>query len=131
MQATAIDCPCGAGVYAACCARLHAGAPAASAEQLMRSRYSAYALGLTDYVHASWHASTRPPAVELMHDAATKWLGLEIRRHVPMDDIATVEFVARYKKNGRAHRLHEVSRFVREQGRWFYVDGSFPERVKK
>lgn len=93
----------------------------------MRSRYSAYVRALMDYVHHTWHPSTRPDRSELEADGATKWLGLDVKRHVPMGDEATVEFVARYKLGGRAHRLHEVSRFVREGGRWFYLSGNFPE----
>lgn len=116
-------CPCGGASYAQCCGRFHDGAVPETAEQLMRSRYSAYVLGLMDYVRQTWHASTRPELAELQHDPATKWLGLEVKRHVPAGDEATVEFVARYKVGGRAHRLHEASRFVRENGRWFYVDG--------
>ncbi len=99
-----------------------------TAEQLMRARYSAYVLGLMSFVHDTWHRKTRPAPAELTHDAATKWLGLDVRRHVTQNDDATVEFIARYKTKGRAHRLHETSRFVREDGHWFYVDGSFPER---
>ena len=93
----------------------------------MRSRYSAYALGLMDYLHQSWHASTRPARAELTHDAATKWMGLEVKRHQANGDEAMVEFVARYKTGGRAHRLQEASRFVREDGRWLYVDGRFAD----
>jgi len=117
-------CYCGSGQsYAACCGRLHSGAEnAASAEALMRSRYSAYVLGLEPYLLASWHASTRPESLDLADNAGTKWLGLEIRRCRQMDDAhATVEFVARYRVGGRGHRLHEVSRFVREDGRWYYL----------
>jgi SEC-C motif-containing protein len=120
-------CPCGSGLaYAACCGRWHAGpehlqAPDAAA--LMRSRYSAYVLGLHDYLLATWHASTRPAAIAA-DPPGLRWLGLELRRHVVHDaDHATVEFVARSKRNGRASRLHETSRFVREDGRWSYVDG--------
>ena len=119
-------CHCGSGKpYAACCGRLHAGAEnAASAEALMRSRYSAYVLGLEPYLLATWHASTRPAALHLAEDAGTKWLGLEVKRQQAQDaSHATVEFVARYRIAGRGHRLHETSRFVREDGRWFYVDG--------
>ena len=89
----------------------------------MRSRYSAYVLGLADYLSATWHASTRPARIE--SDAAgLRWLGLQVRQHAVQDaDHATVEFVARSKSAGRAQRLHEISRFVREDGRWFYVDG--------
>jgi SEC-C motif-containing protein len=119
-------CPCGRALpYAACCGCFHAGALhlcAPDAESLMRSRYSAYALGLTDYVLATWHMSTRPSRIE-PDPAGVKWLGLEVRcTSQPDDDHATVEFVARSKLGGRAHRLHETSRFVREHGRWYYVD---------
>ncbi len=90
----------------------------------MRSRYSAYVLALEPYLLATWHASTRPPALNLADEAGTKWLGLEVKRHQQSDDgQALVEFVARYRVAGRGHRLHEVSRFVREDGRWYYVDG--------
>jgi SEC-C motif-containing protein len=119
-------CPCGSGrPYAACCGPLHAGGGlAATAEALMRSRYSAYVLQLSDYLLASWHPSTRPARLDLAEDAGSKWLGLDIKRHQPVDvQHATVEFVARYRIAGRGHRLHETSRFVREDGRWFYVDG--------
>lgn len=119
-------CPCASGQpYAACCARLHAGAEtAATAEVLMRSRYSAYVLGLEPYLLATWHRSTRPAALHLADEAGTKWLGLEIKRCQSIDDChAIVEFVARYRVGGRGHRLHEISNFVREDGAWFYVDG--------
>ena len=119
-------CHCGSGKpYEACCGRLHAGAEnAASADALMRSRYSAYVLGLEPYLLATWHASTRPAALYLAEEAGTKWLGLEVKRQQAQDaSHATVEFVARYRIAGRGHRLHETSRFVREDGRWFYVDG--------
>lgn len=95
----------------------------------MRSRYSAYVLALEDYLLASWHASTRPPSLELRADTQTKWLGLKVLRHVADGDRAIVEFVARYKVGGgSAVRLHETSRFVREDGRWFYVDGDAETR---
>ena len=89
----------------------------------MRSRYSAYVLGLEDYLLATWHASTRPVALNLDSEAPPKWLGLEVKAGAETDDTATVEFVARCRVVGRAQRLHEVSRFIREDGRWFYVDG--------
>ncbi len=120
-------CPCGGGDYAGCCGRYHGGTPAPDAEKLMRSRYSAYALKLEAYLLATWHPDTRPAALDLAADNA-KWLGLEVKQHiVESADRATVEFVARYKIGGRAHRLHEISRFVCEQGCWFYLDGVFPE----
>ena len=89
---------------------------------LMRSRYSAFVLGRVDYLLATWHASTRPADVSV--DKGTKWLGLEVRRHTVIDaDHAQVEFVARYRIQGRGGRIHELSRFVLEAGRWYYLDG--------
>ena len=120
------SCPCGWGEYATCCGRYHDGMPAPDAESLMRSRYSAYVLKLESYLLATWHLDTRPANLNLESES-TKWLGLEVKNHAQQSaDRATVEFVARYKVNGRAHRLQEVSRFVLEEGRWFYLDGSFP-----
>lgn len=124
--ASSLACPCGGASYSACCGRLHAGDIAGSAEQLMRARYSAYVLDDANFLHQSWHVSTRPELAELQQEQGSKWLGLEVKKHVAAGDEATVEFVARYKTGGRAHRLHEVSRFVREEGKWFYVDGEFP-----
>ncbi|MEW6707326.1 MAG: YchJ family metal-binding protein [Pseudomonadota bacterium] len=126
------DCPCGSGrAYPACCGRWHAGPEhlqAPDAEALMRSRYSAYVMDLPDYLLATWHTSTRPGALQ-PGEPGLKWLGLEVKRHVAQDaDHAVVEFVARSKLGGRAHRLHETSRFVREGGRWYYVDGDFAAR---
>jgi SEC-C motif-containing protein len=123
-------CPCGRVdarrqplAWAACCGRyLDHATPAPDAESLMRSRYSAFVRERADYLLASWHASTRPLLLEL--DGAAKWLGLEIRAHRVLDDThAEVEFVARWREAGRAVRLHERSRFVREAGRWYYMDG--------
>lgn len=89
----------------------------------MRSRYCAFVLGLRDYLLATWHPDTCPARLE-PNEAGLRWLGLDVRRHVQQDaDHATVEFVARSKLAGRAHRLHETSRFVRDDGRWYYVDG--------
>jgi SEC-C motif-containing protein len=126
MNLNSNTCPCGSNKpYIECCARyIEGGAAAPDAEALMRSRYTAYTQLKEDYLLASWHPSTRPTALGLADEAPTKWLGLEVKRHVQQDAThAIVEFVARYKVNGRAHRLHEVSRFVQEAGRWFYVDG--------
>jgi SEC-C motif-containing protein len=120
-------CPCGHPLrYADCCGRWHHGAlhlQAPDAEALMRSRYSAYVLGLADYLLHTWHPGTRPQA-PVSIDAGLRWLGLEVRRSVATDaDHAQVEFVARSKYGGRALRLVENSRFVREGGRWYYLDG--------
>ena len=109
--------------FSACCdPYLNESIPAPDAESLMRSRYSAFVLERADYLLATWHASTRPVALDFAPGA--KWLGLEVRSHKLLDaDHAEVEFVARCREAGRATRLHERSRFVRESGRWFYVDG--------
>ena len=89
----------------------------------MRSRYSAFVLDLTAYLLQTWHPGTRPATME-RNEPGLRWLGLEVKRYTPIDeDHAEVEFVARNKAGGRAHRLHETSRFVREGGRWLYVDG--------
>ncbi len=123
----ATPCPCGhPDGYATCCGPLHDGQAANTAEQLMRSRYSAYVLKREDYLLVSWHRSTRPETLALAaQQPPPSWLGLEIRHHESSDnDHASVEFVARYRLGGgRAQRQHEVSRFVREDGRWYYVDG--------
>jgi SEC-C motif-containing protein len=126
--AVAGSCPCGGGKYATCCEPYHRGALAETAEKLMRARYSAFVKGEWEFVHRTWDERTRPSLADLQSDDGGKWLGLEVRRHVAGQDQASVEFVARYKVDGRAQRLHEISRFVREQGLWLYVDGSFPER---
>ncbi len=124
---SAVPCPCGrAAPLAACCGRyIDAADTAPDAESLMRSRYTAFVLQRADYLLATWHASTRPASLDF--DAGAKWLGLEVRsRRATGEGRAEVEFVARYRVNGRAVRLHENSRFVCEEGRWFYVDGDFP-----
>ena len=117
-------CPCGTGrAYVACCGPLHDGEAADTAEQLMRSRYSAYALGRTDYVVRTWHPRTRPAAVDA---SEPRWLGLEVVRSDaggPGDDIGVVEFRARFASAGGEQMLHETSRFERRRGRWVYVDG--------
>jgi SEC-C motif-containing protein len=121
-------CPCGSGrEYLDCCGRLLERAePAETAEQLMRSRYTAYTQGREDYLLHTWHPSTRPELLRLAEASAVRWLGLRILR---VEDGGTgdaegrVEFVARHKLGGKASRLHEISRFVREDGQWLYLDG--------
>jgi SEC-C motif domain protein len=120
-------CPCSAAAaYPACCGRWHGGAlhlQAPTAEALMRSRYSAFVLGLHAYLLDTWHSRTRPAALE-PPPPGLRWLGLEVKACAAQgDDHATVEFVSRSKLGGRAQRLHELSRFERRGGRWFYVDG--------
>jgi len=122
---SAAPCPCGlAASYGACCGRWHDGPQrllAPTPQALMRSRYSAYVLGLQDYLLQSWHPATRPAAIEPT-PPELRWLGLDVRGERPLDaDHATVEFVARSKLGGRAHRLHETSLFERVDGRWLYV----------
>ncbi|MDQ2822911.1 MAG: YchJ family metal-binding protein [Pseudomonadota bacterium] len=137
-------CPCGGGLFSGCCAPFLAGdAVPSSAEQLMRSRYSAFALRDEAYLRATWHASTLPAGPIVDPDEKLQWLGLEVKSTLRLrqrkanlpepQNSDTVEFVARFKVGGRAHRLHEVSNFVRAADsagvlRWFYVDGSFPEK---
>ncbi len=94
----------------------------------MRSRYTAYVLKLEDYLLATWHPQTRPTALDLAADGNVNWQSLEIRRASEEGDLAAVEFVARYKVNGRAWKLHETSSFSRgADGRWLYVDGDLQE----
>ncbi len=126
-------CPCGALsdkgkplALSACCGPVIANPyNAADAEALMRSRYTAYATGAEAHLINTWHPTTRPSDCVL--DPDTRWLGLDVKRHLLIDDVsATVHFVARYREGGRGHRLEEVSQFVREGGQWFYVSGSQP-----
>ena len=120
-----IDCTCGsASLYQDCCEPYHLSTGAPTAEKLMRSRYSAYVLGLEEYLLNTWHPNTRPKYLNLANDR-TKWLGLELIRFEPNDDQAIVEFVAHFKDNDKAEKLHEVSQFRRIAGRWYYVDGEF------
>jgi SEC-C motif-containing protein len=140
-------CPCGNSLpILRCCGPYIAGAALPpTAEALMRSRYTAYTMGMEDYLRATWHPRTRPTEPIIDKNEKIQWLGLEIKSALRLrqrkadlpdnPDQDTVEFVARFKAgSGRAQRLHEVSRFVREpdptignQLRWLYVDGSFPE----
>lgn len=133
------SCPCGRAdvrakslPYSACCGRYldhFDAAPAPDAASLMRSRYTAFVLERADYLLATWHQSHRPAS--LRFEANTRWLGLDVRAQRVVDaEHAEVEFVARSRDaSGRASRLHERSRFVREPGsaagilRWYYLDG--------
>ena len=129
MKKKPLLCPCeSAQPLAACCGLYHRGAPAPDAERLMRSRYSAYALGDEAYLLATWHSSTRPTALNLASDSRLKWVGLSVLSFEEDDDTAWVSFVARFKEQGRAGKLEEKSRFVREGGRWFYVEGTVSHR---
>lgn len=119
-------CPCESGKpYNTCCELAHTGSPALTAETLMRSRYTAYVLGLEAYLLKTWAAETRPAALNLGDDTQTKWLDLQVKRaENTSETTAIVEFVARYKIGGKAQRLHEISQFVRVDGCWYYLIGS-------
>jgi SEC-C motif domain protein len=123
MPSSAEACPCGSGLpLARCCGRFHAGAPAPNPEALMRSRYTAFALDLTDYLLASWHPRTRP--AELAADDTTRWLRLEVLESGEEGDEGHVRFRATFREGRRFGVLEEASCFQREAGRWFYLDGS-------
>ena len=121
-------CPCrvmtkDARAYADCCQPFildHKAAP--TAEALMRSRYSAFVLGLGDYLMDTWDPSTRPATMDL-NEPRVRWLRLEVRRVDQIDENrATVDFVAYSQQRGRRMRLHEISRFERKDGKWLYLD---------
>lgn len=126
------DCACGAGAaFAQCCGRYidgWAGAP--TPEALMRSRYTAYTLATPaaiEYLVATHHPSTREPRLAESIAAGARaldgWTGLRVLESSVDGDRGVVEFVASFRQQGRPGTLHERSRFVREQGRWLYVDG--------
>ncbi len=124
-------CPCESGaIYSDCCELYHKGLThhifAPSAEALMRSRYSAYVFALENYLLQTWHQNTRPNVLNLANDKSTKWLGLQIK-HIKNSDAhsAIVEFVARYKIDGKAEKLHEISQFQKVGPQWYYLDGQF------
>jgi len=125
-------CPCGRHhqkqilSFEKCCARYldhYVSSPAPDAESLMRSRYSAFVLERGDYLLATWSSEHRPATIDF--DRGVKWLGLLVKQHLQTDAThAVVEFIARSRLNGQATRLHEISQFVKNDGRWFYVDGT-------
>lgn len=120
-------CPCLSGeAYGSCCGPYHhdAGAAAPTAEALMRSRYSAFAVGDAGYLLATWSPSSRPATLDLDDDV--RWQRLDVLRTVdggPFAETGVVEFVAHYRTPAGRGRLHEVSRFERRDGRWYYLDG--------
>ncbi len=125
MLAPGERCPCRSGaIFGDCCAPFLSGsAQAPTAVQLMRSRYTSYAIDAPAYLLETWHPSTRPTSLEL--DAATTWRSLEIvatERGGPFDDTGVVEFIARYRDAEGPGAMRERSRFLREDGRWRYVD---------
>lgn len=119
-------CPCGAGLFGGCCGPALAGTPATTPVALMRSRYTAFALGDARYLLHTWHPTTAPATLEL--DDALRWEGLEIVRAEngdAEDRRGVVEFRAQWRdtRSGERGVLHEVSRFRRAAGRWYYLDG--------
>lgn len=124
-----MECPCQSGKsYNQCCRPYHDGKAAPTAEALMRSRYSAYVLGNGAYLHRTWHSSTRPNKKSLMQLPLTDWQGLEIvhtEQGSEQDVSGVVEFIAHYRDGDQPQVLHETSRFVREAGKWYYVDGTY------
>ena len=94
----------------------------------MRSRYTAYVEENSVYLIQTWHPDYRPSLVDLVVDQ--KWLGLKIKRTeggLADDAAGVVEFVARFKVEGKGYRLHETSQFVREAGRWYYTTGELTQ----
>jgi len=115
-------CPCGLGQpYEECCGPAHRGRPPVTAEALMRSRYTAFALDETGYLLSSWHPATRPAEIEA--DPQLRWVGLDVLRSSGggmFDAEGVVEFRAHFRDGGRPGELREVSRFVRHGGHWVY-----------
>ncbi|MFD0265708.1 YchJ family protein [Streptomyces sp. NPDC127106] len=124
MSDQVLPCPCGLPAsYAECCGRFHCGdRQAPTAELLMRSRFSAFAVGDTAYLMRSWHPDTRPGRLDL--DPEQRWVRLEIlgvERGGMFETEGSVEFRAHYREGGHAGSLHENSAFAREDGAWVYV----------
>lgn len=117
------ECPCGSGrPYEDCCRPLHLGRRAAATpEELMRSRYSAFAVGDGDYLLQTWDPTTRPADLRL--DGDRSWAGLEVLRA----EGDQVEYRATSVVAGRRQVLHEISSFRQVLGRWVYVEGDFPD----
>ena len=127
-------CPCSSAAgYDACCGPLHRGErEAATALELMRSRYSAYTLRFVDHLFRTWHPRTRP--ADLTLDTALTWTALDVvavSGGAAGDEAGTVEFRARYRTASGVGELHEVSRFERRAGRWVYVDGDVLEQCPR
>lgn len=120
-----VRCPCGSGdVFGGCCRPLLDGAPAPTAERLMRSRYTAFSLHDAEYLRESWHPTTRPPEIEFESDL--EWRRLLIVDTVeggPFDRSGIVEFEAFWRQGDVRGSLRERSRFVRDDRYWAYVDG--------
>jgi SEC-C motif-containing protein len=116
-------------MYADCCEPLHKGQTAVSAEALMRSRFSAFALQLNDYLLSSWHSSTRPDQLEL--ETSTHWKRLEIISASNNTQQGSVHFKAYYQEQEQWHLLEETSKFVFENNHWFYHSGDYQPQILK
>lgn len=122
------DCPCGSGeTYGDCCEAFHKGKTVPTAEALMRSRYSAYVLGIADYLYNTWHPTTRPNKLSLKSDDPIIWARLDIvhtEKGATNDKLGIVEFMAHYSVKDKSGCLHETSNFVKEENNWYYFDGA-------
>jgi len=117
-------CPCGSKIKAldCCLAVINGQRQAGSAELLMRSRYTAYALGNEEYILNTWHSSQRPASLEL--EASVEWQGLKVLMTSPeKNNEAFVEFIAGFSNAGNKGQMHERSQFIQENGVWLYLDG--------
>lgn len=128
------SCPCQSGqTFRDCCGiYINDGEQAATAEMLMRSRYTAYTLHDEAYLLKTWHISTRPLTLELDKDMPSDWRGLEIVRKSEggeKDEKGVVEFIARFDANGKAGQVHEISKFIKEDGVWYFLDDDAPEKT--
>ena len=124
-----MQCPCQpTKQYSECCEQYHNGESVPSAVALMRSRYSAYVLNDVKYLYKSWSNTTRPSKKSLKQTQESEWLGLTIVRAEKgalFDSEGVVEFIAKFKSEGKAQQLHETSRFIRENNQWVYLDGDY------
>jgi SEC-C motif-containing protein len=121
------ECPCRSGAtFATCCQPvLHDHRLAATAEILMRSRYTAFTLQNAEYIQASWHSKTRPKTLNF-DDHPVVWLGLEIhgcQDGSVADSSGTVDFTCSYLENRLLCKLKEVSEFLKEDDLWYYLRG--------
>lgn len=120
-------CPCGSELtYTDCCGRLHSKEQRAiTAEQLMRSRFTAYTQRNADYLLATWTASKRPASIDFSKETA-EWQKLHIvscKKGGAKDNKGIVEFKAFYRQDGIDYFMHEISRFIKTGQDWFYLDG--------
>jgi len=128
-------CPCGTELqFAECCGPFLEGRQMApTAEALMRSRYTAFAVQDVPYLLRSWHRSTRPADLDLNDQTGFAWHGIEVletENGEAGEEAGVVEFIANFSGNGQDHRLHERAKFVCEEGQWLYVDGKVnPGRI--